>query len=140
MRHLCFFIIFTLRSLSSCFLMTSFTSLLITLLVCNAASKLNWTVHKNGIYYQLTTKKVNYKIVNKTLQWFRNKRSSHCKGSIRKGVHKNFAIFTGKHLRQSLFLIKLQATPFQTEPLPATASWINVLAKIWNQNCSIWGL
>ena len=31
----------------------------------------------------------------------------------KKGVLKNFAIFTGKHLRQSLFLIKLLVTPFQ---------------------------
>ena len=76
-----------LGALSSCFLMTSFTSLSITPLVCNAASKLNWTVYK-------TTKTVNCKIVNKTLQWFQNKRSSHSRCSIKKGVLKNFAIFT----------------------------------------------
>ena len=29
-------------------------------------------------------------------------RNSHCKCSIRKGIIKNFAIFTGKHLRWSL--------------------------------------
>ena len=111
--------------------MTSFTTLSITPLVCNAASKLNWTVYK-------TTKTVNCKIVNKTLQWFQNKRSSHWRCSIKEGVLKIFALFTGKHLRQSLFLIKLQATPFSTESLWATASGINVLAEIWNQNCSIW--
>ena len=73
---------------------------------------MNWTVQKNSTCYQLTTKTVKSKIVNKTLQWFQNKRS-HWRCSIRKGVAKNFAILTGKHLRQNLFLIKLQATPFQ---------------------------
>ena len=43
--------------------------------------------------------------------------------SMKKGVLRNFAKFTGKHLRQSFFLIKLQAppkflrTPFFTEHL-----------------------
>ena len=55
-----------LGALSSCFLMTSFTSLSITPLVCNAPSKLNLTVHKNSTCYQLTTKTVNCKIGNKT--------------------------------------------------------------------------
>ena len=35
---------------------------------------------------------------------------------MKKGVLKNFSIFTEKDLRQSLFLIKLQATPFQQNP------------------------
>ena len=34
-------------------------------------------------------------------------RSSHQRCSIKKAVLKNFAIFTGKHLRWSFFLIKL---------------------------------
>ena len=55
-----------LGALSNCCLLTSFISLLITSLVCNAASKLNLTVHKNRSYNQLTTK-----IVNKTY-WFQN--------------------------------------------------------------------
>ena len=38
-----------------------------------------------------------------------NNRSSHQKCSIAKAALKNLAIFTGKHLRCSLFLIKLQA-------------------------------
>ena len=38
-----------------------------------------------------------------------NVRSSHRRCSVRKGVLRNFAKFTGKHLCQSLFLIKLQA-------------------------------
>ena len=33
-------------------------------------------------------------------------RSSHPRCSVRKGVLRNFAKFTGKHLRQSIFLIK----------------------------------
>ena len=36
-------------------------------------------------------------------------RSSHRRCSIYKDISKNFAIFTGKHLCWSLFLIKLQA-------------------------------
>ena len=39
-------------------------------------------------------------------------RSSHRKCSVKKGVLKNFAKFTGKHLCQSLFLIKLYACNF----------------------------
>ena len=35
-------------------------------------------------------------------------RSSHRKRSVKKVVLKNFAKFTGKHLHQSHFLIKLQ--------------------------------
>ena len=55
-----------LEALSSSFLMTSFTSLSIIPLVYNAASKLSLTVNKNSICYQLPTKAVNCKIVNKT--------------------------------------------------------------------------
>ena len=36
-------------------------------------------------------------------------RSSHRRCSVDKGVLKNFAIFTGKHLSWSLFLIKFRA-------------------------------
>ena len=36
-------------------------------------------------------------------------RSSHQRGSVKISVIKNFAIFTGKRLCWSLFLIKLQA-------------------------------
>ena len=38
-------------------------------------------------------------------------RSSHWRCSVRKGVIRNFAKFTGKHKCQSLFLITLQARP-----------------------------
>ena len=38
-----------------------------------------------------------------------NCRSSHRRYSMKKGVLKNFAIFTRRHLCKSLFLIKLQA-------------------------------
>ena len=41
-------------------------------------------------------------------------RSSHQRCSIRKGGLKKFAKFTGKHLCQSLFLIKLQAIKKET--------------------------
>ena len=40
----------------------------------------------------------------------RNCRSSHQRCSLRTGVLRNFAKFIGKHLFQSLFLIKLQAS------------------------------
>ena len=43
-------------------------------------------------------------------------RSSHQRCSIEKGVLKNFAIFTGKHLRWSLFSIELQVQAWR----PAT--------------------
>ena len=116
---ICIILVFSsssrLGALSSCFLLTSFTSLSITPLACNASSKLNWTIHKNSTCYQLTTETVNCKIVNKTLQWFQNKTSSHWRYSI-KGVLKNFVIFTGKHLRQNFLLIKKQLTPFQQNP------------------------
>ena len=36
-------------------------------------------------------------------------RGSHCRCSLKRSVLKKFANFTGKHLGQSLFLIKLQA-------------------------------
>ena len=38
-------------------------------------------------------------------------RSSHWRCSVRKGVIRNFAKFTGKYMCQSLFLITLQARP-----------------------------
>ena len=47
--------------------MTSFTSLLVTPLHCSAVSKLNhWDSQKDSTCYQLTTKTVNCKTVNKT--------------------------------------------------------------------------
>ena len=42
-------------------------------------------------------------------QNFENNRSSHWRCSVKKGVLKNFANFTGKYLCWSLFLINLQA-------------------------------
>ena len=102
--------------------MTSFTTLSITPLVCNAASKLNWTVHKNSTCYQLTTEPVNWKIVNKTLQWFQNKRRSHWRCSIKEGVLKNFAIFTGKQQRQGLLLISCRPHLFNRTP-PGNCFW-----------------
>ena len=59
---------FRLEAFLSSFLMTSFTSLSVTPLVCNAGFKLNHrTVHKNSAScYQLTTK-INRKKVDKNL-------------------------------------------------------------------------
>ena len=124
--------------LSSCFLMTSFTSLSVTPLVCNAAFKLNWTVHKNSACYQLTTETVNCKIVNKTLQWFQNKRSSHWRCSIKEAAGTFCNIHRKTPAPESPFN-KVAGHTFSTEPLRVTASAVNVLAKIWKQNCSIWG-
>ena len=115
-----------LRALLSCFLMTSFTSLSITPLVCNAASKLNWAVHKNSTCYSLTTK-----TVNKTPQWFQNKTSSCWRCSIKKVFLKILQCSQEKPAAESLFN-KVAGHIFSTEPLWATASGINVLAKIWN--------
>ena len=97
--------------------MTSFASLSITPFVCNAASKLNWTTHKNSTCYQLTTETV--------------------KCSIKEVVLKNFAILTGKHLRQSLFLIKFQATSFHNRTRLGDCFWNkftcqNLKAKLFN--------
>ena len=48
------------------------------------------------------------------LNSFENARNSHRRCSVKKGVLKNFANFTGKCLRLSLFLIKLQALRLAT--------------------------
>ena len=51
-----------------------------------------------------------------------------CEMLCEKGVLRNFAKFTGKHLRQSLFLnvnagpTKFQRTPFLTQHIRVTAS------------------
>ena len=82
-----------------------------------------------GIPKQLST--FGCKIVNKILQWFQNKRSSHCRCSI-KGILKNFAIFTGKYLRPSLLLIKMQGTPFQQNPIWNKCTCENLKPKLFN--------
>ena len=114
--------------------MTSFASLSITPFVCNAASKLNGTTHKNSTCYQLTTETV--KCTAWAVQRFQNKRSSHWMCSI-KEVLRNFAIFTGKHLRQSLFLITFQATSFHNRTRLGDCFWNkftcqNLKAKLFN--------
>ena len=48
-----------------------------------------------------------------TIFWESICRSSHWRCSVKKGVLKNFESFTGKHLRWSLFLTKLQASSLQ---------------------------
>ena len=45
------------------------------------------------------------------LRRFNNKISMHCRRFCKRVVPKNFAKSTGKHLCQSLFLIKLKAAP-----------------------------
>ena len=47
------------------------------------------------------------------MKWVKKEtsRSSHLEVFCEKGVLNNFAIFTGKHLCWSLFLMKLQARP-----------------------------
>ena len=52
-------------------------------------------------------------LTNVTMLHRYGSRSSHQRCSVRKGVLGNFAKFTGKHLCQSLFLIKLQALGLQ---------------------------
>ena len=50
-------------------------------------------------------------------------KSSHQRCSVKKGVLRNFAKFTGKHLCQSLFLLKLQANRtfcYRTSPVAAS--------------------
>ena len=46
------------------------------------------------------------------LNIWNSNRSSHLRRSVRNCVLRNFAIFTGKHLCQTLFLIKLQASAY----------------------------
>ena len=55
-------------------------------------------------------------------------RSSYQKCSIKKGVLRNFAKFTGKYLCQSLFVIKLQASFFHRTPL-VVASGLNMISR-----------
>ena len=49
-----------------------------------------------------------FNIVHEKLMLNHSNRGSHQKCSVKKGVLKNFSIFTEKHLCWSLFLIKLQ--------------------------------
>ena len=50
-------------------------------------------------------------------------RSSHRRCSVRKDVLRNFPKFTGKHLCQSLFLIKFQASGLRPATLLKTRLW-----------------
>ena len=56
-------------------------------------------------------------------------RSNHQRCSIRKGVLRNFAKFTGKHLYQSLFFSKVAGH------LWTTASHCNVISRIFSCEC-----
>ena len=55
-------------------------------------------------------------------------RSSHQSSSITKGVFRNFPKFTGKHLWQSLFLIRLQASGFRPGTLLKKETLVQVLS------------
>ena len=62
-------------------------------------------------------------------------RSSRRKCSVRKGVLRNYAKFTGKHLCQSLFLIKLQAWDLiEYDPLFTTLPQNKDIAICANKN------
>ena len=78
----------------------------------NVLQLLNYDFHKND-----HQQKFLYQFVNKTLT-----RSSHPRCSVRKGVLRNFAKFTGKHLCRVSFLIKLQVSGHN--PFQATVSFL----------------
>ena len=60
-------------------------------------------------------------------------RSSHLTYSIIKGVLRNFAKFTGKHLCQSLYFTPLFLNSFFTEHLPETASLFLIYCSYYNK-------
>ena len=79
---------------------------LVTPLVCNAVSKLNYWDSQKWYCYQLTTKIVNCKIVNKT-EWFQPKRSSWRRCSIKKALLKISQNLQENNRVQSLFFNKV---------------------------------
>ena len=60
-------------------------------------------------------------------------RSSHWRCSVRKGVLRNFSEFSGKHLCQSLFLIKLQAETTASD-LSRVFSWSFLFTSFQQKN------
>ena len=123
------------------FLFFIITSLLVTQLVMQL---LKWIMGQLKIY-QLTTKTVNCKTVNKTLR-FQPKRSSSYPVFYKKSALKNFGNLEVNTCAQSLFLIKfikirdsgtvvflwilrMFRNTFSTEHVRATTSGLNVLAK-----------
>ena len=64
-----------------------------------------------------------------------SQRSSHRKSSERKGVLRNFAKFTGKHLCQGLFLIKFQAQILQNSQ-KNTCARMSLLTKLQDEACN----
>ena len=75
--------------------------------------------------------------IRKRLQYcevYKNARSSQQRCSIIKGVLINFAKFTGKHLRQSLFLNKVAGLkPMICQGLSA----IFIITKLQHKSCNI---
>ena len=73
--------------------------------VLNTPLELLTIFGKSPIFDVQLHSKYAYGIVN---YFCKKLKSSHRRCSVRKGVLRNFSKFTGKHLCQSLFLIKLQ--------------------------------
>ena len=62
---------------------------------------------KNIIRVRFSFKDLSSYRLNAVISFFTIFRSSHRRCSVRKGLLRNFAIFTGKHLCQSLFFNKV---------------------------------
>ena len=65
------------------------------------------TLHLKNFWEKLYWKMIFFTVIFS--KFCKKSRSSHQRCSIKKAVLNNFAVFTGKHLCRSLFLIKLQA-------------------------------
>ena len=68
-----------------------------------------WVEQKTGVWSVDMFLFLNHFQEDFTFPWFRSVcyRSSLRRCSVRKGVHRNFSKFTGKHLHQSLFFNKV---------------------------------
>ena len=75
-----------------------------TSLFCKSLARLLFLKQNKSKALKIETSSSNFSIT----------RSRHQRGSIKKGVLKNFEILTGKHLYQGLFLRKLQASGLQS--------------------------
>ena len=87
------------------------------------------TIERNKTYSRLSCRCITYSIRMGYLDWCKWQKQP-LEIFCEKSVLKNFSKFTGKHLcQQSLFLIKLQTSPFFTEQLRTTASEMRALQK-----------
>ena len=64
-----------------------------------------------------------FKLVKWLCNYLKKCRSSHQRSSVKKLCFKNFAIFTGKHLCWSFFLIQNIAKFFRAPILKNTCKW-----------------